>query len=61
VLTPNNLPWCADHIVDRALADGLLITNRKVTKAPLTVDLAPTVTSFFGVSPDPSWEGKTLL
>ncbi|MFI5293571.1 MAG: alkaline phosphatase family protein [Thermodesulfovibrionales bacterium] len=61
VLTPNNLPWCADHIVDRSLVDGLLITNRRVTKAPLMVDLAPTVTSFFGVSPDPSWEGKTFF
>lgn len=61
VLTPNNLPWFADHIVDKSLVDGLLITNKKLARAPLMIDLAPTVAAFCGIAPDPSWEGKSFF
>ena len=37
------------------------IASGKIDKALSIIDIAPTVTNFLGVAPDPDWEGTSIF
>ena len=56
--------WSGDHIIDPEAVPGILFMNRRAANGRNCADirdLAPTILSFFGVSPHASMEGKSLL
>jgi predicted AlkP superfamily phosphohydrolase/phosphomutase len=58
----NTKKWGGDHVIDPALASGVLFMNRKFnTVSPDLVDLAPTILNAFGVSKGAAMEGSDLL
>lgn len=61
IINANDLPWAADHIVDRSFVNGIFFSNQKVVRPPMMVDIAPTVAAFFRIKPDSSWIGSSLL
>jgi predicted AlkP superfamily phosphohydrolase/phosphomutase len=54
--------WGGDHVIDPALAPGVLFMNKKFKpESPDLVDLAPTILSAFGVQKGAEMEGSDLL
>lgn len=62
VIADNLREWSGDHIIDPALAPGVLAANRPLSsRAPALADLAPTVLAALGVPATPILEGSSLL
>jgi predicted AlkP superfamily phosphohydrolase/phosphomutase len=58
----NTKKWSGDHVIDPALASGVLFMNRKFNaESPDLVDLAPTILNAFGVAKGATMEGSDLL
>ncbi|NWG07501.1 MAG: alkaline phosphatase family protein [Chloroflexi bacterium] len=58
----NTKRWGGDHVIDPALASGVLFMNKKFrADAPGLVDLAPTILNVFGVAKIAAMEGSDLL
>jgi predicted AlkP superfamily phosphohydrolase/phosphomutase len=58
----NTKKWGGDHVIDPALASGVLFMNRKFrAESPDLVDLAPTILNAFGVPKSAVMEGSDLL
>ena len=54
--------WGGDHVIDPALASGVLFVNKKFrADVPDLVDLAPTILNAFGVAKNAEMEGSDLL
>ncbi|WP_428267422.1 alkaline phosphatase family protein [Haliangium sp.] len=61
LIEPNRDKWSGDHCMHPSHVPGVLLTNRKVThEAPSLLDLAPTILSYFGVTPGPELTGTPL-
>ena len=58
----NTKRWGGDHVIDPALASGVLFVNKKFrADVPDLVDLAPTILNAFGVAKNAEMEGSDLL
>jgi predicted AlkP superfamily phosphohydrolase/phosphomutase len=57
----NTKKWGGDHIIDPALVPGVLFMNRPFRAGARLVDMAPTILTALGVSPDGAMEGVSLL
>ena len=58
----NTKRWGGDHVIDPALASGVLFMNKKIRPdVPDLVDLAPTILNAFGVAKNAEMEGSDLL
>ena len=58
----NTKRWGGDHVIDPALASGVLFMNKKFrADVPDLVDLAPTILNAFGVAKNAEMEGSDLL
>jgi len=58
----NTKKWGGDHVIDPALASGILFMNRKFrADAPGLVDLAPTILNALSVAKGAEMEGSDLL
>jgi predicted AlkP superfamily phosphohydrolase/phosphomutase len=58
----NTKKWGGDHVIDPALASGVLFMNRKFrAESPGLVDLAPTILNTLDVQKDAGMEGSDLL
>jgi predicted AlkP superfamily phosphohydrolase/phosphomutase len=63
VVENNDQRWSGDHCsVDPSLVPGILFSNRKLeTESANLLDVAPTICAHLGISPDPSWDGRSLV
>jgi predicted AlkP superfamily phosphohydrolase/phosphomutase len=60
-LEDNLMAWSGDHCIDASLVPGVLLSTRKLgTSTPHIMDIAPSVLSFFGLSPDTAHEGASF-
>jgi predicted AlkP superfamily phosphohydrolase/phosphomutase len=58
----NTKKWGGDHVIDPALASGVLFMNKKFDAgSPGLVDLAPTILNALGVAKGAAMEGSDLL
>ena len=57
----NTRKWSGDHMIDPALAPGVLFMNEKFRSGGGLIDLAPTIMETLGVPVGPEMEGKSLL
>ena len=58
----NTKKWGGDHVIDPALASGVLFMNKKFRAgSPDLIDLAPTILNAFGVPRGAAMEGSDLL
>ena len=54
--------WGGDHMIDPALAPGVLFMNQPINGTePSLMDLAPTILSALGVPKGPAMEGRSLI
>jgi predicted AlkP superfamily phosphohydrolase/phosphomutase len=61
IVAPNTARWSGDHCIDARWVPGVLFTSFSTAEpAPTLYDVAPTVLSFFGVTPPRAWPGRTL-
>jgi predicted AlkP superfamily phosphohydrolase/phosphomutase len=62
MVAPNKDRWSGDHCMDPALVPGVLFSSKKLRERRASlVDLAPTILSHFGLSPEGATEGKVLF
>jgi predicted AlkP superfamily phosphohydrolase/phosphomutase len=63
IVYPNMKKWSGDHCgFDYATIAGVLISSRKIDKAPAQIiDIGPTVLRYFGVTVPSSLDGKPLF
>jgi predicted AlkP superfamily phosphohydrolase/phosphomutase len=63
VFEPNHDRWNGDHCMDPAAVPGVLAANAPLEPGvrPALRDLAPTVLTFFGITPPPELDGRALL
>ena len=66
--TPSNITevnlsaWSGDHCIDPEEVPGIIISNRKMTKAdPALIDIAPTVLKLFGLPIPAEMDGKPVF
>ena len=58
----NTRKWAGDHMLDPALAPGVLFLNQPFRgQGARLVDLAPTILEALGVPKGPAMEGRSLL
>ena len=58
----NTKKWGGDHVIDPALASGILFMNKKFSaESPSLMDLAPTILNAFGVARGDAMEGSDLI
>lgn len=58
----NTKKWGGDHVIDPALASGVLFMNKKFSaESPSLMDLAPTILNAFGVAKGDAMEGSDLI
>jgi predicted AlkP superfamily phosphohydrolase/phosphomutase len=61
LITDNLQAWSGDHLISPDLVPGVLLANRPVNAAsPHLRDLAPSLLSLYGLSPDPAWTGRSF-
>lgn len=63
VFEPNHDRWSGDHCMDPSAVPGLIATDASLAPGPPPSlrDLAPTILRFFGVTPPPEIDGRTLF
>ena len=62
IFTDNMEAWSGDHLIDRRLVPGVLITNRKITlEEPALYDLTVAVLDEYGIAPTPEMIGEDCL
>jgi predicted AlkP superfamily phosphohydrolase/phosphomutase len=61
VFEDNTRRWSGDHIIDPALASGVLFMNRPFRSGAHLADLAPTILDALGVPAGPLMEGASLI
>ena len=63
VIEDNLKKWSGDHIVDPSFVPGVLFSNRKINSDQTIslYDIAPTVLSFFGISPPKGYLGRPIF
>jgi predicted AlkP superfamily phosphohydrolase/phosphomutase len=58
----NTKKWGGDHVIDPALASGILFMNKKFSaESPGLMDLAPTILNALGVAKGDAMEGSDLI
>ncbi len=61
LIETNDRKWSGDHCsVDPHIMHGIYLSNRKITKTPHIMDIAPTVLKDFGLPPSDYMDGKAL-
>lgn len=61
LLTDNLQAWSGDHLMAQNQVPGVLLSNRKIEAgSPNLRDLAPSLLSIYGLSPDPAWPGRSF-
>lgn len=63
IFEPNRDRWNGDHCMDPAAVPGVFFASTKLAPGPRPQlrDLAPTILSYFGITPPPELEGRPLL
>ncbi len=63
ILEDNLKKWTGDHIMDPSEVPGALLCNKKLSfkGIPTLMDIAPTVLAGFGLPPEDTMEGQSLL
>ena len=62
LFSPNLSKWSGEHASSgRSITPGIFFSNKKLRSEPALADLGVTALDYLGCTPDPSFEGNTLL